>query len=249
MLHPINIIKAAFAAAVLTASMPSVNAQAAALFTGDSRGTFGTPLIDPSVDFEAMFSIENPDPQTEAFLLGEPGPNSTPNRLSFTGQEFSASPQQAFSVGSLTYRNGQTFEGTNVSSVPLSISLNLVQPLQTQRSFDYRFTFNLTPNTNSTGSADSLTISENPAAQRLFIQQEKFSVELLGFSPDNGSTFTRSFQVPEDQSTSSTLFAQIKPEQIDIQQPEVPTEVPEPAVLSGLLILGAAIRIRQNSAR
>jgi len=253
MLHPINIIKAVFAGAVFAASALAVRAQAATLFVGDSRGSFGAPLIDLSVDSEAMFRVENPNAQTEAFLLGEPGPNSAPNQLSFTGQKFSTPTQQSFSVGRLTYRNGQTFQGTNVSSVPLGINLNLIQPSQVQRSFDYQFTFDLTPNNSEIGSADSLTISENPAPQTLFVQQEEFSLELLGFSSDNGNTFTRKFQVPEDQSTESTLFAQISPVRTDIQQPVVPpkpaTEVPEPAVLSGLLVLSAAMSLKHASDR
>ncbi|MFK8182606.1 MAG: choice-of-anchor K domain-containing protein [Phormidesmis sp.] len=232
-------------------SLPVASARAATLFVGESRGAFGAPTVDPSIDSEATFRVENPSPQTEDFLLGEPGQDSAPNRLSFTGQGFSVLSEQTFSVGSLTYRNGQTFEGTNVSSVPLGISLDLIQPLQAQRSFEYSFTFNLTPNTAQGGSADSLVISENPAPQTLLIQDKTFSIELLGFSADDGNTFVSSFQIPEDQSVSSTLFAQITPVPGDVGSPVEtpngqPTRVPEPAILPSLLALGAVVRIKRN---
>lgn len=247
MLHPTNLAKVVFAAALVTFSLPVTATQAATLFVGESRGSFGAPTVDPAIDSEATFRVEKTSPQTEDFLLGEPGPDSAPNRLSFSGQAFSVAPQQTFSVGTLTYRNGQTFEGTNVSSVPLGIRLNLTQPLQAQRSFAYRFTFDLTPNTDQTGSADSLVISENPAPQAVLLQEETFSIELLGFSADNGNTFTRSFQIPEDQSIDSTLFAQIVPVPVDITAPDShPTKVPEPAILPGLLALGAFVRLKRN---
>lgn len=247
MLHSLAFVRAALTATVLAALFPITQAQAAALFAGDSRGSFGAPLVDPSIDSEATFRVENPDSKTEAFLLGAPGPDSTPNQLSFTGQTFSVPSESAFSVGSLTYRNGQTFQGTNVSSVPLSISLNLSQPSQLQRSFDYQFTFSLTPNTDQTGSADSLIVSKNPAPQAFSIQDSDFSVELLGFSADNGETFTRSFQVPEDNSISSTLFAQISSTDDGIIIPgDQPTKVPEPSIFAGLLLAGAAMRLSRS---
>lgn len=249
MLHLPHFIKTVLAATVLTMLLPAANAQAAILFSGSSRGTFGEPLVDPSIDSEATFRVENPTPQTEAFLLGAPGPDSVPNQLAFTGEEFSVATQQSFSVGTLTYQNGQTFQGTNVSGVPLSISLNLAQPSQAQRSFDYQFTFSLTPNIEQVSSADNLVISENPDPQSFSIGEESFSIELLGFSSDNGATFTRSLQVAEDQSISSILFAQIEAESVTIGQPESPNgqpiEVPEPALLSGLFVIFAAVKLSE----
>lgn len=108
--------------------------------------------------------------------------------------------------------------------------------------------FSLTPNTDSS-SADSLTISENPAPQTFTLAQETYSLEVLGFSPDNGVTFTRRFQIPEDQAIDSTLFAQIKREGSipeNPMQPTEPTDVPEPAFLSGLVVLGGAIALRKK---
>ena len=183
--------------------------------------------------------------------MREPGPNSTPNRLSFTGQAFSVDTQQPFSIGQLTYLNGQTFEGTHVSEVPLDISLNFAQPSQAQRNVSYDFTFDFTPNADPASSADKLFVSGNPVLQPLSVQDDAFDLELLGFSNDDGRTFTRSFQIPEDQSIRSTLFARVKTTPPEVGFPvvppiEPPAEIPEPAILSGLLVLGIALRLRRG---
>ncbi|MGB3300073.1 MAG: choice-of-anchor K domain-containing protein [Phormidesmis sp.] len=263
-----NVASATFVAILITALSPSSKAWAATLFMGDSNGTFGSPTIDSSVDSAATFSIEKPNSETESFVSGEPGDGSMPNKLTFVRRSFSALPNQAFSIGSLSYLNGQTFSGTNVSSVPISISLNLLEPAQTQQ-FEYSFMFNLTPNADTHSSADSLTISDNPTPQAFTLAQETYQLKVLGFSADNGVTFTRQFQVPEDQAINSVLFAQIEKEdsmpepptkptepESPIQQPTEPTEppvqptepteVPEPVLLSGLLAGGSVILLKKR---
>lgn len=255
---------ASFALVAAPLLLQSSPAAAATLFLGDSSGTFESPSVNQSVDPEATFSTEKPNPQSETFVLGRPDDRSMPNKLTFWSNSFTAASEQAFSVGSLTYLNGQTFSGTHVSSVPLSIQLNLTQPAQAQRQFKYTFGFDLTPNTDLDGSADRLLVSDNPAAQTFAFDQALYSLSLLGFSADGGATFTRSFQVPEDMTISSQLYAQIKqisPEPITDNPPDPapvpmpmptpepfpepvpePTEVPEPAVLAGLLMLGGGLR-------
>ncbi|KPQ35449.1 MAG: hypothetical protein HLUCCA11_10830 [Phormidesmis priestleyi Ana] len=247
MFQPTNIVSAALAAVFVLVLSPNQRLQAATLFTGSSNGIFGTPIIDASVDSEALFSIERAGPRTESFLVGEPGVGSMPNQLTFSGQSFSVMPEQTFAIGNFFYHNGQTFSGTNVSAVPISVSLNFHQPTQAQQQFEYRFTFGLTPNIATSSSADSLTISQNPAPQAFALNQsnypENYSVEVLGFSLDQGATFTRNFQIPEDRSINSTLFARIQKNSTayDLTKPSSssPVSIPEPALLTGLLLLGS----------
>ena len=248
MLHSIKFASATLIAILLSALSPSAKVWAAVIVSGSSNGSFGTPLIDPSIDSESVFSIEQPDLRTEIFTVGEPGEGSMSNKLTFTGIDFSANSDQAFSIGNLTYLNGQTFSGTNVSSVPLGVGINLLQPAQTQQQFEYRFAFNLTPNTDTGGSADSLSISENPSPQIFTVGQETYSVEILGFSPDDGATFARSFQVPEDQSIDGSLFAKVKLASMTGGGPrnEQPTDIPEPTAIAGLLVIAGAMRIRKS---
>jgi hypothetical protein len=249
MLHFINIATATLAAVLLTALSPSSKAWAATLFTGSSYGAFGTPVIDTVIDSNATFSIEKPNAQSESFILGEPGDGSMPNKLTFVGTTFSAIPEQVFSVGSLSYLNGQTFSGTNVSSVPLGVRLNFLQPAPTQQQFEYSFAFNLTPNSDQSSSADSLTLSKNPAPQTFEFEQAKYNLEILGFSIDNGVTFTRDFQVPEDQIADGVLLAQIKLASLSGSptEPENPQDIPEPAMLQAILLLGATTVLLKRS--
>jgi hypothetical protein len=248
MLHFIQATTATLAAVLLTALLPSSKAWATT-FTGSSNGTFGTPVIDTAIDSNATFSIEKPDSQTESFILGEPGNGSVPNKLTFAGTTFSTVPEQIFSVGSLSYLNGQTFSGTNVSSVPLSVAFNFLQPAMAQQKFEYNFTFNLTPNTDQSSSADSLTLSNNPAPRTFEIEQAKYSLEVLGFSLDNGTTFTQNFQVPEDQVANGLLFAQIKLASMSNgpTEPNTPTDIPEPAMLQALMLLGVTTLLMKRT--
>jgi hypothetical protein len=240
MLRFIKAATATLAAVLLTALSSNSKVWAATVFAGDSLGTFGTPTVDAAVDANATFSIENPNAQTESFLLGEPGDGSVPNKLTFIGTTFSTAPEQVFSVGTLSYLNGQTFKGTNVSNVPLGVNLTFLQPVLTQQRFDYSFAFSLTPNRDRDSSADSLTLSENPTPRPLEIEQAKYSLEILGFSLDNGATFTRDLQVSEDQVANGILFAQIRLASIAAEPtaPAAPTDIPEPAVGQALLLLG-----------
>jgi hypothetical protein len=241
MLHFINVATATLAAVLLTIISSSPKAWAATVFTGNSNGVFGTPVIDTLIDTNATFSIEKPNAQSESFILGEPGNGSMPNKLTFVGTAFSTVPEQVFSVGSLSYLNGQTFSGTHVSSVPLGVSLNFLQPGPTQQQFQYSFTFNLTPNSDQSSSADNLTLSENPAPQTFEVEQAKYDLKILGFSVDNGVTFTRDFQVPEDQIANGILLAQIKLASLPSSpiEPERPQDIPEPPLLEALLLAGA----------
>lgn len=247
MLHSVKFASATLVAVLLSVLSPGAKVWAAVIVSGSSSGSFGTPLIDSSVDSESIFSIEKLDSQTETFTLGEAGEGSMPNQLTFVSKDFSATSDQAFSIGTLQYLNGQTFSGTNASSVPLGVNISLQQPVRSQQQFEYRFAFNLTPNTDS-NSADSLTISENPSPQTFTIEQDTYSVEVLGFSPDDGATFTRSFQIPEDQSIDSTLFARIKlASMTDGESGSDPsTDIPEPTAIAGLLVVAGAMRIRRS---
>jgi hypothetical protein len=256
MLHFINVATATLAAVLLTAISSSPKAWAATVFTGSSftgssHGAFGTPVIDTLIDANATFSIEKPNAQSESFILGEPGNGSMPNKLTFVGTTFSTMPEQVFSVGSLSYLNGQTFSGTNVSSVPLGVSLNFLQPGPTQQQFQYSFAFNLTPNSDQSSSADNLTLSENPAPQTFEFEQAKYNLKILGFSVDNGVTFTRDFQVPEDQIANGVLLAQIKLASLSSSpiEPEKPQDIPEPALLQALLLVGATTVVLRKRTR
>jgi hypothetical protein len=243
MLHSVKLASATLAAILLAAISPNAQAWASTLYTGNSRGTFATPRIDPLIDPNATFSIDTPDSQTEVLTLGKPGPASMPNQLTFSGQSFSPLVDEPFSIGRLTYFNGQTFQGTNVSGVLLNLSISILQPAQVQQQFAYNFAFDLTPNTNAPNDDDQLSIFNNPAPQSFSVDKAVYNFELLGLSLDNGNTFTQKLQVPEDQAASGLLFARIKLASMSGETPQ-PRPVPEPASSLSLLALGVTLMCR-----
>ena len=219
----------------------------AAIFTGSSS-TFGPPTIDPAVDPNATFSVENLTASTERFSLGQPGEGSMPNRVAFTATDFLAAGDRPFSIGRLSYLNGQTFSGTNVSSVPFSVELALNPPVSAQFQFRYQFAFNLTPNAaaDTDTTADTLAIADSNGAQLFSIGQDLYSLSLLGFSLDRGRTFTQSLSAFEDQTVDSQLFAQIRLAAL-FPPPDLSATVPEPTSRSALLIVGSALLIRRRA--
>ena len=251
MFHSVRAASAtAFAVVSLIVSAVNAPARAAVIFTGNSSGTFGAPTIDPEVDPDATFRTESPAPGSEIFILGDPGEGSMPNQLAFSHAPFVASTNQPFSVGNLSYLNGQTFSGTNVSSVPFNLELALNPPVQSEYQFQYQFTFNLTPNTtdDTNATADTLNISGNPQTQSFEFEDNIYSLSLLGFSQDEGTTFTQELQAFEDQTVDSQLFAQIKLNSI-APPTNPPTSVPEPALPSGLLLLSGMSLLKRHCDR
>lgn len=111
-----------------------------------------------------------------------------PNRLAFSVSGFATAENQLFSVGSLSYLNGQTFSGTNVSGVPFILELILNSPIQSQFQFQYQFGFNLTPNTDPGSTADTLTLSSRTQSQSFDFEQNPYSLDLLGFSLDRDAS-------------------------------------------------------------
>lgn len=244
--HYASLTAATLTAVSLSVLLPVQQADAASIFTGSSVGTFGNPTVNPNTDPDALFSIKNAAPLSETFVFGEADTGSMPNELTFSGLNFTTSANQPFAIGDFSYFNGRTFVETNVSSVPIDITLAFNQPIETQHKFGYRFNFDLTPNTD-VSNADQLVVSKNPTPQTFTAEDARYRIDLLGFSQNDGATFTQSFEAPEDTVVSSTLFAQLKLASInrDINPPS-PTEIPEPHTFAGLLLLGSIMRLSKS---
>lgn len=241
MFHRLRSTTAAVIAVGLSFLSANTSALAAVTFTGSSSSFFGPPKINLEQDPNATFSIDSPTPGSTRFTLGKPGDSSQPNRLTFTQSDFTTTGNTPFSIGDLAFFNGQTFDGTNVSSVPLNIELGLNAIPQSRYPFQYQLAFDLTLNNteNYDSEADSLAILDTTRIQSFDFEQNTYELNLLGFSQDGGQTFARSLQVSEDQTASSTLFAQITLAAIDSNRP--PTDIPEPALLSTYLLLGSLL--------
>ncbi|NEP61836.1 MAG: PEP-CTERM sorting domain-containing protein [Symploca sp. SIO2G7] len=198
-------------------------------FQGMATSTFGTPTPSTGVVFSGV--------GTNTFSNGTPVTGSSANIFTVDGLNFSTTENTQFAVADLTYTNGQTVTGTNIDTVPVTLSLDFITPSISSQSFTFTFDLDLTPNT--TGDpvldADTLSVVDVFSTTNFNVGGDLFTLKLLGFSNDSGATINNVFTLPEDATTTSQLFASITA--------ATPQGVPEPS-LTALLLLGAGAMVR-----
>ena len=239
----------AIAAVFSILSAVNISAAAAATnFSGTSSGSFGLPEIDLDRDPNPTFSVERTAIGSTTFTLGQPGESSRPSQLTFTQTSFTAIEDDPFSVGEISFFNGQTFDGTNVSGVPLNVELILDSVSRSPYQFQYQFNFDLTLNdaANYDGDADIVAIVDRTQTQPFNFEQKTYELALLGFSQDEGSTFAQSLSAFEDRVVTSTLFAQIELAAINAANNPA-TDIPEPPLLAALLAFGSTLLIERRA--
>jgi hypothetical protein len=190
---------------------------------GTSTGTFldPTPLCPPAT----CSGIG-----TNSFSWGEANSSGdTASSLSFTGSSFAPASGETFKLGTLTYHNGATRSGTDVSSVGLDITLSFNTVPENDFTYHERLSINNTPN--STG---------DPVADADFVS----------FTTAN---FPYTFKVAEEATASVDIMAKLAPsgDQLQLVSLTNPTEggavgvIPEPETyalfLAGLGLMGAVI--------
>ncbi|NEP81776.1 MAG: calcium-binding protein [Okeania sp. SIO3B3] len=129
--------------------------------------------------------------------------------MSFVINPFSTQLNKKFKVGDLIYFNGST--GANVESVPLNIELELYDPTRRTESFDFDFDIVTTPASSDPEEAADFVFPLSKVSNGSFSYKGKnYTIRLLGFSQDNGQTFTEEFRVFEDARTTAGLYARIE---------------------------------------
>lgn len=234
----ISLLKSALLAASLSL-LGSSYAQAATTFTGNTSGIFTDPITTSSAVVSGV--------GTNSFSSGEASPNSTSNILEFTGNSFSTTVGNLFTLGKLDYTNGITTSGTNVDSINLSTTLNLDTPIPLTQNFDFRLAFELTPNLGNDPleDADQLIAEISVPDQSFTFEEQELTLELIGFSQDGGATINNTFFALEEAETSGFLFARITQA---LNSPA--TDVPEPMSVLGLGAFATmALARRKRSAR
>jgi hypothetical protein len=111
----------------------------------------------------------------------------------------------------------------------------------------FNYNFNLTVTPNPTGDpildGDFLTFPNGVPTTTFNVGGDEFTLELVGFSRDNGQTIIEAFSLPEGQSTSALLYARIIPPPPTNEEPVVPE--PATLALTALGLVAVASRRRR----
>lgn len=204
-------------------------------FGGSSSGEFGLPLT-PGFGVDVFLSSAGTGTNNQ-LNWGQPDQGSVSNFVRFDGGTFVAGTDSPFKVGDLTYRNGATFGGFD-GDFPLTVTLNFTTPAGVNQSFSYLFNILNTPNTSGDPIADGdrLQFSTTGLSLSTFnVDGVDYTLQLLGFSTDLGTTIISEFNSLENTTATAGLYGQI-----------TAAPIPTPALLPGLIGLGvAALRKRK----
>lgn len=164
--------------------------------------------------------------------------NSPDSGYTFTagGNILSAPMVTPLYMGLFTHQNEPIPSGSSITAIDLSFGFS-TNGLPASWATTFDFTHNETPN-EARGCApgsvsvcdDYVTIVQPIVNQLITVGSDNYYFNLLGFSKDNGSTFSTIFSSPEGGSNSAKLYGQLR---------AVPTTVPEPA--SSLMLLGMGL--------
>ena len=227
-MKPYRLVACAASLAILSAAGA---VSAATTFTGTSSATFGTP----TAGFGSVYSGVG----TNDFTMGVPVDDTAlNNRYLIDGVSFSTDADTTFAVAGLTYRNGRTRTGTDVTSVPVDLLLAFTSPGGIgNQAFNFNFQFNITPNSvdpiTDTANDDLLTVQNVQSSTVFTYLGNTYTLRLLGFG-SNANQLTSTFRLPEDQTTQSTLWATIS---APIEPPPTNAVPLPPAAWAGLGML------------
>jgi len=168
-------------------------------FDGTSSGTFVNPTGGPDL----VTTGDN----TSSFSWGT-GHYSDPSQLTYTGKTFEGIvPEQAFSIGTLTYFNGTVLGGTEALSVDLLTLLQFTAPSGLAQSFDFGFQLINTPNIgNDEENADTVFLSSFFPTTIFTVDGIDYTLK-LGFGSVVGDGFSEidQFSVFEGSTASADL--------------------------------------------
>lgn len=216
-----------------------VGAQAVT-FTGHTRGEWGLPNTENPM---AVVNLSSEDGGTNNRLTwGTPGIAGINNYVQFNGMNFTAAPNHIFKLGEIFYRNGSTLVETNFDGdFPLNLELELSLPLTNTESFEFLFNILNTPNNTEDPvlNGDRLRFSTAGMSSQTFNYEGiEYTLQLIGFSTDDGETILNEFNSSEFSISNASLYGKIR-----FAPP--PVSVPEPCAILGLSILSIYLATRQ----
>jgi len=127
------------------------------------------------------------------------------NSTAFTG----ITTGQIFSIADLRYFNAEVFAtNSSVFNLPVAVKANFTNLFgATSPTFNFDFRLTFTNNRNLLNGVDDTLEFVNAASAETFNYGNKtYALRLNGFSSNGGQTYTNTFQLPEWQTVTSSLF-------------------------------------------
>jgi hypothetical protein len=184
---------------IIAGLMACVSQAGAVSFTGSSSGMFVSPTGGAGLVTTGV--------NTESFTWGT-GYQSAPSSLVYTGTSFAGIlPEQAFSIGTLSYFNGTVLDGTQCYSANFQALLAFTSPVGLAQNFNFGFELINTPNTGTPEqNADTVFLSSLLPTTIFTVNGIDYTLK-MAFGSVTGSGFSEinKFSVLEGASASANL--------------------------------------------
>ena len=223
---------------LLTVLLGLPNQAKAITFAGKADGEWSLP---PNASPQYTSITDENGGNNNRMSWGEASPGNFSSYVQFDGVNFSTEINKFFDIGTLYYRNGTTYVDSNFDGdFSLGLNLSLTLPFANRQTFSFLFNILNTPNTtgNPVLDGDRLRFSTAGISSHTFeYEGNDYTLQLMGFSTNNGRTIVKEFNSPEGATAKAFLYGQIIAAS--------PVSVPEPVSLVSLLLLGIYLVLRK----
>jgi Bacterial pre-peptidase C-terminal domain. len=178
--------------------MAEVFGQATNTWGTPNKGSFPNPVFS-GVGTDTFNWAESVDPALPT------------NGLSISSLPFDVSFNKPFEVGMLSYFNGSIWMDTAVESVPLQIQLDLDSPTDQTKNFKFDLKLETVADCSPDPEdwKDFVYFPDVLPNETFDYGGKKYTLEVLGFSKDGGTTLENRFRVQEQEADSAGLYAKI----------------------------------------
>ncbi|BBD53089.1 peptidase-like protein [Planktothrix agardhii NIES-204] len=178
--------------------MAEVFGQATNTWGTPNKGSFSDPIFK-GVGTDTFNWAESVDPALPT------------NGLSISSLPFDVSFNKPFEVGMLSYFNGSIWMDTAVESVPLQIQLDLDSPTDQTKNFKFDLKLETVADCSPDPEdwKDFVYFPDVLPNETFDYGGKKYTLEVLGFSKDGGTTLENRFRVQEQEADSAGLYAKI----------------------------------------